>query len=102
MNESDRPTKIVRQLRGGQMTIPADFRRELGIEENTMLQITLSEGELRVRPVEVSERPRGSSWLKELYDEFAPARQEIVDRGYSEDEVNSMIDDAVAATRRKS
>ena len=39
MPQQKRPmTRIVRPLRGGQITIPAEFRRELGITEESVLQ----------------------------------------------------------------
>ena len=41
----------------------------------------------------------GSPWLKELYDYFAPVRQEILERGVSEAELNADIDAAIAAVR---
>lgn len=101
MSEKDRSTRLVRSLRGGQMTIPAEFRRELGIDTNTVLQITLDKGELRVRPVQVPGTAQGSPWLMKLYEEFAPARQEAIDRGYTEHEMNDAIDAAVSAVRRE-
>src|SRR5207244_7044450 len=91
-------TRIVRQLRSGQITIPSDFRHELGIDERSYLQVTLADGELRIRPVEVSAQPRGSAWLRELYERFAPAR-EAAGR-YDEDEVNADIDRALGEVRR--
>ena len=96
-------TKIVRSLRSGQITIPADFREKLGIDQDTLLQINLMEGELRIKPVRVSEKIQeaGSPWLKELYDYFAPVRAEIKRKGYTEQEINSAIDSAVAAVRAK-
>lgn len=39
----------------------------------------------------------GSAWLRELYDLFAAVREEA--RGFSDEEVNSAIDDAVKAVR---
>ncbi len=47
MKAPKQTTKIVRQLRSGQITIPVEFRRELGIEGEGMLQMTLKDGELR-------------------------------------------------------
>lgn len=41
----------------------------------------------------------GSHWLKELYDYFAPVRKEAEEQGYSEDEINTAIDRAIAAVR---
>ncbi len=97
---SERPlTRIVRQLRSGQITIPSDFRRELGIEEQSYVQITLGQGELHLKPVRVSTQQKGSAWLKQLYEQFAPARQAATSHG--EEEVNADLDRAVAAVRRK-
>jgi AbrB family looped-hinge helix DNA binding protein len=96
-------TRVVKTLRGGQITLPAEFRRALDIEEGTVLTVSITEhGELRVRPVQmVSSRTGGSPWLKELYELFAPVRQEILEKGYTEEEVNQWIDEAVAEVRRE-
>ena len=92
-------TRLVRSLRGGQITIPIEFRRALGIEPDTMLRITREGDALRVVPVPAP-RPHGdATWFRELYDLFAPVRQEAIDRGYTEDEINSWIDEAVAEVR---
>jgi AbrB family looped-hinge helix DNA binding protein len=97
---NNRPeTRIVKQLRSGQVTIPADFRKELGIADNSFLQITMIQGELRIKPVRVTERAAGSAWVKELYNYFAPARQEAAN--YSEEEINADIDAAVHEVRAK-
>lgn len=101
MRQTNATTKIVRPLRSGQITIPATFRKQLGIDEQTLLQMTLVEGELHIKPVAVREPSQGSGWLRELYDYFAPVRDEAVAKGYTEDEINDAIDDAVAAARIK-
>ena len=45
-------------------------------------------------------RPYGdTTWLKELYDLFAPVRQEVLERGDTEEEVNGWIDEALAEVR---
>ncbi len=92
-------TKIIRQLRSGQITIPSEFRKQLGIDEQSYLQITLAQGELRIKPVEVKPQSKGSAWLKELYDYFEPVREEA--KNYTESEINAAIDDAVRAVRKK-
>jgi AbrB family looped-hinge helix DNA binding protein len=58
-------TKLVRPVRGGQITIPAEFRKRLGITDTTMLRLTLTEGELRIVPVQIV-ASGGSPWLREL------------------------------------
>lgn len=97
MNESH--TKVVRALRGGQVTIPASFREELGLGPETLLEMSLERGELRIRPLQVTRSAKGSPWLKELYDLFAPARKEAT--SYSETEIDAAGDEAVRAVRRR-
>jgi AbrB family looped-hinge helix DNA binding protein len=92
-------SRIIRPLRGGQITIPAEFRKELGITEESVLQMTLSEGELHVKPLRVTESGEGSPFLKELYEYFAPARQEVKEKGYTQEEIDAAIDQAVTAVR---
>ena len=92
-------TRIVRPLRSGQITIPAEFREKMGIGEDTLLQLVLEGQELHIRPVQVVETAHGSAWARELYDLFAPVRQETAD--VTEEEVDADIDRAVKAARRK-
>jgi AbrB family looped-hinge helix DNA binding protein len=97
MDGSDRRTRIVRPLRSGQITIPAEFRRRLGISEESLLRVTLEDGELRILPVRAAERGPGSPWLRELYALFEPVRREA--GRYDEDEINEAIDAAVRSVR---
>lgn len=93
------PTKVVRPLRNGQITIPAEFRQKLEIDEHTLLQIVLVSGELHIRPVRIANRQAGSLWAKELYDMFAPVRKEA--SKYKEEEIDKDIETAVRAVRKK-
>ena len=54
-------SKIVRPLAKGQVTIPAEFRQKLGIDADTLLDITLVEGKLEIVPIKV----RGGKVLRE-------------------------------------
>jgi AbrB family looped-hinge helix DNA binding protein len=101
MKPRETRTRIVRPLRSGQITIPAAFREQLGITAESLLQVTLADGELRIRPVRTADTAAGSPWFKELHDYFAPARREAADRGYSEEEIDAAIDAAVNAVRRQ-
>ncbi len=94
-------TKFVKALRSGQITIPSDFREKLGITSDSLLQVSLLQGELRIKPVRIAKESQGSPWLKEAYDAFAPVRQEIKEKGYTEQEVNDAIDTAVKAVRKQ-
>lgn len=48
-------TRIVRPGSKGQVTIPVEFRRALGIGEDTLLSISLAAGRLEIVPLRVSE-----------------------------------------------
>ena len=100
VKDGESTTRIIRSLRNGQVTIPAEFRRRLGIEDDSLLQVTLDKDELRIKPVQIRERAAGSPWLMELYEQFAPSRAEAA--RYSEAEINADIDQAIAQVRRES
>lgn len=89
--------RLVRQLRNGQITLPAEFRRQLGISSTTLLLLTLDRGEIRIRPL--GQAAGGAPWFEQLYTMFAPARQEAIDEGLNETEINDAIDRAVKAVR---
>jgi len=91
--------KLVRSLRSGQITVPIEFRRELGIGADTMLQARVEDGELRLRPVAMGRTSTADTWFQDLYDDFAPVRQEAIAKGYTEDEINGWIDEAVREVR---
>lgn len=94
-------TRIVRSLRSGQVTIPADFREKLGIDADTLLQISLMHGELRIKPVKAVDTVGGSPWVKELYDLFSPVRKEAKEKGYTDKKIDTAIDQAAAAISAK-
>lgn len=94
-------TKFVQSLRSGQITIPVEFRRQLGIGKGTVLQLSLAGGELRIKPLHIADTVSGSPWMKDLYDMFAPARKEISKRKYTDQEIDTVIDKAVSAVREK-
>jgi AbrB family looped-hinge helix DNA binding protein len=98
MVTSEPKSRTVHVLRGGQITIPIEFRRELGIDDASLMQVTLTEGgELTLRPVET--KPKGSEWFRDLYEAFAPVRQEAIDKGYTDEEINDWIDEALREVR---
>jgi AbrB family looped-hinge helix DNA binding protein len=98
VTEAEPMTRLVRSLRSGQITIPAEFRNKLGIEDDSLLQVSLVGGELRIKPVNGAERTTGSPWIEELYAHFASAREAAAK--YDEDEINADLDRALADVRR--
>ncbi len=92
-------TRIVRQLRHGQITIPKEFRDAMQLEPNDLLAVTLAGGKLEVASVRATPKGPGSPWFKELYDLFAPVRQSYLESGMTEDEINAELDAAVRDAR---
>jgi bifunctional DNA-binding transcriptional regulator/antitoxin component of YhaV-PrlF toxin-antitoxin module len=48
------PTPIVRPQANGQITLPAEFRARLGIDQDTFLQLTLRGTTIEVSPVRLT------------------------------------------------
>lgn len=71
------------------------------MDADTPVRLTLRDGELWLRPVPTIRDDGGRDWFRELYDSFAPARQEAIDNGYTDEEINGWIDQAVAEVRAK-
>ena len=44
-------SEIVKPLPKGQITIPSAFRKQLGIDENSLLDISIKEGDIIVKPL---------------------------------------------------
>lgn len=93
-------TKIIRPLRSGQITIPSGLRKQLGINEQTLLQIRVEEGELRITPVTTTKQAKGSLWMRELYKHFAPVRQTLKESGATEQKIDTAIDRALSAVAK--
>lgn len=92
---------VVRDTDGRAFTIPAAFREQLGIDADTLLQITLVGDEMRMRPVRAHAKAAGSPWFLKLYEEFAPVRQAVLDQGLSGEGIDAAIDETVAAVRAR-
>lgn len=89
-------TRLVRPSQSGQITIPVEFRKELDITEDTFLQVTITDGELHLRPIDLTEhKGKNSIWLGDLYELFAPVREET--KEMSEGAINMAISQAVKA-----
>jgi AbrB family looped-hinge helix DNA binding protein len=89
---------VVRALRRGQVTIPARFRNQLGIDDDSILELTLAEDRIEIRPL-VAKPAAGSGWVRELYERFAPIRAGAEE--LPEDEIDHAIDDAVNEVRAR-
>ncbi len=91
--------KLVRIQQNGRVTLPANLRKSIGLKSGDLVTVILTEDGLLITPTEDAKTVQDSSWLRDLYDYFAPVRDEVVEKGYTEEEVNADIDAAVRAVR---
>ena len=91
--------RYVRALRNGQITIPADFRQAIGLDEAAVVQVTLDTGELRIRPYQPDKLESGADWLRDLYVLYSPVRKSAA--RLAGQEINRIIDLAIARVQRK-
>jgi bifunctional DNA-binding transcriptional regulator/antitoxin component of YhaV-PrlF toxin-antitoxin module len=92
--------RTVRPLRDGRITIPVEFRRVLGITEESLLDIAVEEDAIRIRKVEVARTNGQGTWLAGSGDPFVSARAELATRGVPADEIDAAIDAARRELRR--
>lgn len=62
----DRSIRLVKLYAKGQITIPVEFRKRLGIDENTLLRLKLKGSRIEITPVRIVEEGR---WLREYSDD---------------------------------
>ncbi|MCA9878579.1 MAG: AbrB/MazE/SpoVT family DNA-binding domain-containing protein [Thermomicrobiales bacterium] len=93
------PPITLRARIDGSVSLPGDVVRTAGIEDGDLLEVHVENGELRIVPAGTDAPPPTSNPLAELYDYFAPARDEILASGMTEDEINAEIDLAIAEVR---
>lgn len=89
--------QLIRPVRRGQVTLPREFRRSLGIEDDTLLEIRLAGDRIELRPMVV--RPAtGSEWARDLHMLFEPVRKAA--RKMKEPEIDELIEQSVSEVRR--
>jgi AbrB family looped-hinge helix DNA binding protein len=62
--QAENTMSLVRVLRGGQVTLPAETRKALKLSEGDYLEAEVREGALVLKPV--ADRERGAAWEKLL------------------------------------
>jgi len=89
---------LVRLLRGGQVTMPAEIRKALRVQEGDYFETEVIEGGVVFKPVAVVDREAARHDLRDLLDQpkWAGPGPEP-----SEDEVMAMAVEAVRDVRRE-
>ena len=89
---------LVKLLRGGQLTLPAEARKALHLADGDYLEAELVEGGVMLKPVAVVDRTKAWDDLMAIIDEpkwRGPGPEP------SDDELLELADEEVHATRRE-
>jgi AbrB family looped-hinge helix DNA binding protein len=89
---------LVRMLRGGQVTLPAEARKALRLSEGDYLNLEVQNGTLTLKPVQVVDRAEADRQLDQILSRVTYTGPEPEP---SEDEVMDMVSDEIRAVRAK-
>jgi AbrB family looped-hinge helix DNA binding protein len=87
---------LVRMLRGGQVTLPAEARKALKISEGDYLDLEVTDGRVTLKPVSVIDRAEADRQLDQILSRVKYAGRKPAP---SEDEVMEMVVDEIRANR---
>lgn len=91
----------IRVLPDGTVTLPPEVVHAAGFAEGETLSLQIERGALRLVPGKKSVPVLQKQPLRDLYNYFAPVREEVLESGISEEELFALIDEAIAASRRE-
>lgn len=85
---------LIKVTRNGQITIPAEIRRELGIREGDYMEVTLKEGVIVISPAQVVDKSQAYFWSERWQQEEREAEEDIeAGRVRVFEDVDSLISD---------
>lgn len=87
---------LVKIIRHGQITLPAEFRRALSLAEGDYLEAELEENRIVLKPKMVLDRTEAIKKLHHLMDKVQARNEE-----FSEEEVERDIQEAIEAVRHR-
>lgn len=88
---------LVKVIRHGQITLPANLRDALGLQEGDYLEAALEDGRIVLKPKVVLDKTEAVDRLRELIDEVQARNADVDDA-----ELASDVGAAIDAARRES
>jgi AbrB family looped-hinge helix DNA binding protein len=86
---------LVKVIRNGQITIPKELRKVLGIEEGDLLEVKLTKGGMTIKPKAVVDRESAKGRFFQMVEEV---RESVKDT--DPQEIEAAIEEAVQAAKR--
>lgn len=87
---------LVKVIRHGQITLPAEFRKALDLDEGDYLEAEMEQDRIVLKPKVILDRKEAIRKLHELMD-----RVQARNREFSEEEVERDVAEAIKAVRRR-
>ncbi len=89
---------IVKLLRGGQLTLPADVRKQAQLSEGDLIEVSLSNGTITLKPVIALSPDEARARIEKL---LTKAQKAASSSGKSEEDIAKLIDEEIASVRKK-
>jgi hypothetical protein len=93
------PFATVRPRIDDSILLPGDILRAAGLATETLLEVHVENGELRLIPASANAPEQRSNPFGDLYDYFAPVREDLLASGITDEELDAEIDAAIAEVR---
>jgi len=87
---------LVKVVRNGQITLPKELRKKLGIEEGDLLEIQLDRGGFVIKPKTVIDKELARDRFFKMVDEIREAVKDV-----DPEVIQQEIDEAIRAVRKK-
>jgi len=86
---------VVKLLRGGQLTLPAELRKAINLAEDDMLEAEIEDGMITLKPVVTLSPQEAKAQLKALFTQSRKAAS-----SYSEEELEQLVSDSIEEVRK--
>jgi AbrB family looped-hinge helix DNA binding protein len=94
-NTKELTMPLVRVIRNGQITLPKELRKKLGIEEGDLLEVKVDKGGFVIRPKTAVDKELAGDRFFKMVDEIREAVKDADPR-----ELEEAIEEAVAAAKK--
>ena len=90
---------ILQILRNWQITLPAEFRRDLGLKKGDIMKAEIQAGQIILTPVSLTEAEKRALAKKKFFETVDKLREQTKDVPL--EEIQAVVDEAIAAAKQE-
>ena len=90
---------ILQILRNWQITLPAEFRRDLGLKKGEIMKAEIQAGQIILTPVSLTEAEKRALAKKKFFETVDKLREQTKDVPL--EEIQAVVDEAIAAAKQE-